>query len=264
MEYQLNDLLFAYEKPIIAVMDGVTMGGGCGLALPARVRVATERTLLAMPEARIGLFPDVGGGWHLPRLPDEIGTWLALTGARLRAADCREAGLATHFIPSDRLDPFKQALMHEDGGLDELLDRFGADPGPSDLTQRRPQIRAAFSGSTVEQILQGLERDGSDWAQAQLREISINSPTTLKVALRQLHAGARMNAFAEVMRMEFRIASRITALHDFSVGVEAALNRRGEPPQWMPASLDQVSDVMLDALFQPLPDDREWRPLPTP
>src|SRR5690606_10100372 len=102
-EYRMNHLLFTYPKPVVAFMDGVTMGGGVGLALPCRYRVATENTLFAMPEGAIGLFPDVGAGWYLPRLPGRIGQFLALTGARLDGAECLWAGLASHYLPSDRL-----------------------------------------------------------------------------------------------------------------------------------------------------------------
>jgi enoyl-CoA hydratase len=102
-EYRLNHLLFTYPKPVIAIMDGVTMGGGVGISMPAKFRIATERTTYAMPETGIGLFPDVGGGWYLPRKPGQVGMWLALTGARLKAADCIAAGIATHYLPSEIL-----------------------------------------------------------------------------------------------------------------------------------------------------------------
>ena len=110
-EYQLNHLLFHYPKPVVAFIDGVTMGGGVGISMPARFRVATENTTYAMPETGIGLFPDVGGGWYLPRKPGQIGMWLALTGARLKAADCLIAGIATHYVEAAKLDEVKQALQ---------------------------------------------------------------------------------------------------------------------------------------------------------
>ncbi|HCK85210.1 MAG TPA: enoyl-CoA hydratase, partial [Hyphomonadaceae bacterium] len=109
-EYRLNHLLFTYNKPVIAVMDGVTMGGGVGISMPARFRIVTENTTYAMPETGIGLFPDVGGGWYLQRLPGQIGMWLALTGARLKAADCLIAGVATHFVEAGKVAELKQAL----------------------------------------------------------------------------------------------------------------------------------------------------------
>ena len=132
-EYQLNALLFSYPKPVIAIMDGVTMGGGAGLAMPARYRIATENTLFAMPEAGIGLFPDVGAGWWLPRLPGASGLWLALTGARLKAADSCALGIATHFTAQDRLPALKAALAATPDQVEAVLDDFADDPGPSGL-----------------------------------------------------------------------------------------------------------------------------------
>ena len=112
-EYRMNHRLFTYAKPIVAFMDGITMGGGVGLSQPAKYRVATESTRLAMPETGIGLFPDVGGGWYLSRLPGRTGQYLALTGHRLDGAECLELGLASHYLPSDRLDEAKARIAAE-------------------------------------------------------------------------------------------------------------------------------------------------------
>ncbi|RYG00231.1 MAG: enoyl-CoA hydratase/isomerase family protein, partial [Caulobacteraceae bacterium] len=111
IEYRLNHLLFEYPKPVAVIMDGITMGGGVGLAMPARYRVATEKTTFAMPETGIGLFPDVGGGWFLPRMPGHIGLWLALTAARIKAADCELVGVATDFVESVKIAELKAAIL---------------------------------------------------------------------------------------------------------------------------------------------------------
>src|SRR5690606_21847213 len=140
VEYRMNHLLFVYEKPIVAFMDGIVMGGGVGISLPARYRVATERTVFAMPETGIGLFPDVGGGWFLPRLPGRTGYWLALTGARIKGADCLALGLATHFVDSGRLDALKAAIIAEPARVEALLAEAASDPGPAPVMARRAEI----------------------------------------------------------------------------------------------------------------------------
>ncbi len=120
-EYRLNHLLFVYPKAVIAIMDGITMGGGVGLSLPANFRIGTERTTFAMPETGIGLFPDVGGGWFLPRLPGAAGLWLALTGARLKAADCEALGITTHLVRSEDLASLKSAILSDPERIDTHL-----------------------------------------------------------------------------------------------------------------------------------------------
>src|SRR5262249_53262368 len=166
-EYRLNHLLFHYPKPIVALIDGVTMGGGVGISMPARFRIATERTTYAMPETGIGLFPDVGGGWYLPRKPGQVGMWLALTGARLKAAACLEAGIATHYMPSEILDAARAqiagaAQTHDvaralESGLDALAESAGA---PKELApENRARIDRIFALDSVEAILAALEAD---------------------------------------------------------------------------------------------------------
>ena len=292
-EYRLNHLLFVYEKPVIALMDGITMGGGVGISMPARFRIATERTTYAMPETGIGLFPDVGGGWYLPRKPGQIGLWLALTGARLKAADCMAAGIATHFVESSQLDQLKAAFpsslaeegLGEEGrsttqapdrllaphpptpsprGRGGVFDRFASDPGaPIELTtENRARIDLLFAGSSVEAIFAALEVDGSDWAKAQLATLRTKSPQTLKVAFRQLREGAKMRSFADEMRQEYRIGARVSTRPDFLEGVRALIIDKDNAPKWSPPTLSGVTGVMLDEIFAPLPANEEWTPLP--
>ena len=260
-EYRLNHLLFSYPKPVIAVMDGITMGGGVGLSAPARYRLATERTTFAMPETGIGLFPDVGGGWFLPRLPGRIGLWLALTGARIKAADCLHAGLATHHVPSERLAELKAALAENPSDIEALLAQFHVDPGPATLLAHRAELDAAFGQGSVEAILAALEA-GSDWARAQALALRTKSPQTLKVAFRQLALGLAAPDFAANMAMEYRIGSRVVQRHDFLEGVRAVIVDKDNAPKWDPATLEGVGEDLLDAIFAPLPADQEWSPLP--
>jgi enoyl-CoA hydratase len=263
LEYRLNHLLMTYPKPVVAVMDGVVMGGGVGIALPARYRVATERTTFAMPETGIGLFPDVGGGWHLPRLAGKTGYWLALTGARIKAADCLALGLATHYVESAKLEALKADLIAASGHdrIGACLAAHASDPGPSPLEPHRAILDACFSAPTVEAVMERLERDDSDWAKAQHTALQTKSPQTLKVALRQLQTGAALTDFADNMAMEYRIGARVVQRHDFLEGVRAVIIDKDNDPKWSPATLEAVDEALLDAIFAPLPADQEWTPL---
>ncbi|MDX2236409.1 MAG: enoyl-CoA hydratase/isomerase family protein [Hyphomonadaceae bacterium] len=266
-EYRLNHLIQSYPKPYVALIDGVTMGGGVGISVHGAFRVATERTTFAMPETGIGLFPDVGGGWFLPRLPQPaLGVWLALTGARLKGKECVSAGVATHYAPSallaavrtqiagaaDMPDPAR-ALR---SGLDALDESDGAPVVPADVALDR-----LFGFDSVEAIVAALAADGGAWAAAQLETLRAKSPQTLKVALRQVREGARCAAFADVMRMEYRIACRVVHRHDFIEGVRAVIIDKDNAPKWSPATLEGVTDRVLDDIFAPLPAHEEWTPL---
>lgn len=263
LEYQLNHLLMTYLKPVVALMDGVVMGGGVGIALPARYRVATERTVFAMPETGIGLFPDVGGGWHLPRLAGQTGYWLALTGARIKAADCLALGLATHYVESSKLEALKADLIgaSDPDQIPSCISAHASDPGPSPLEPHRARLDDCFSAPTVEAVMERLERDDSDWAKAQLLALQTKSPQTLKVALRQLQTGAGFTDFASNMVMEYRIGARVVQRHDFLEGVRAVIIDKDNQPHWSPATLEAVDEALLDAIFEALPADQEWTPL---
>ena len=261
-EYRLNVLLQAYPKPTVAVMDGIVMGGGLGLSWPCRYRVATERTVAAMPEGAIGLFPDVGMGWRLPRMPGAIGLWFALTGSRLGPADCLLTGLATDYVPAARLEALKAAFVGQPGMIEQTLTELEGDAGEPPISLVQDHIDRLFGLPSIEAILAALRADGSEWAQAQAASLEAASPTTLKVALRQLAEGARAATLADEMRTEFRLASRIGAGADFREGVRARLVDKDNAPRWRPATLAEVDDALLDALFAPLAGQEEWTPLP--
>ena len=262
LEYRMNHLLFVYEKPIVAFIDGIVMGGGVGISLPARYRVATERTTFAMPETGIGLFPDVGGGWYLPRLPGRVGAWLAATGARIDGADCAAIGIATHYMPSDTLDDVKARLLADPASLTAILDAAAQPPPPSKLDAARPDIDRLFASNKAEEIVAALDADGGEWAAKQRATLATKSPQTIKVALRQLIEGAAQPDFASNMVMEYGLACAIIRRPDFVEGVRALIFDKDNKPQWNPATLEQVSDAMIDAIFTPLPADRQWTPLP--
>ena len=270
-EYRLNHLLFTYPKPIVAVIDGIVMGGGVGISMPCSLRIATERTLFAMPETSIGLFPDVGGGWHLSRMPGETGTWLALTGARLKAADCLALGVASAFVDSGRIEALKRALVerlsadpaHEaQAAARGVIEDFGADPGPGALAEVSETIDRAFAFDTVEAIFAALEREETAWARSQLELLRTKSPQALKLSLRQLRTGRKLRTFEEDLAMEYRMATRTVLLPDFREGVRALLIDKDNRPRWSPATLPEVSKASLDDLFAKLPLDQEWTPLP--
>jgi enoyl-CoA hydratase len=262
-EYRLNALLFDYPKPVVAVMDGITMGGGVGLSMPAKFRIATERTTFAMPETGIGLFPDVGGGWFLPRLRDHAGLWLALTGARIKAADCFALEIATHVVASSSLAELKAALAASPGHMAEALAPFETDPGPAPIGAHLADIERLFGQPSLEDVFAALETDGSDWAKAQLASLATKSPQTMKVAFRQLATGANLTAFADNMAMEYRIGARVVHKHDFIEGVRAVIVDKDNAPRWNPADIAGVADADLDAIFARLPADQEWTPLPS-
>lgn len=260
-EYHLNHLLFTYAKPVIAFMDGVTMGGGVGIALPARYRIATERTVLAMPETAIGLFPDVGGGWYLSRLPGRIGRYLALTGARVNGAECKALGLATYHIGSAALDAVKAALPGEPGRVAAILDAAETPAADAPILAMRDAIDRLFAGDTFEDILTALDADGGEWAAVQATLLRARSPQACKVALRELAESATFIDFADEMRMEYRIAFHVCQRPDFAEGVRALLIDRDNAPRWNPATPEGVTLHMLDTIFGPVPAGEEWEPL---
>jgi enoyl-CoA hydratase len=259
-EYRMNDLLQRYPKPVAAVMDGIVMGGGVGLSVYARYRIATERTVLAMPETGIGLFPDIGAGWRLARLPGGTGTWMALTGARLQVADSLHLGLCTHAVDSGRVEALKAALLAAPAEAERILADFHADPGPPPVARRQAEIDRLFAGDTVEAIVAAL-KGGSDWAKGQADILATRSPTSMKVALRQLRTVHERPAFADEMALEFRLACRLIAAHDFQEGVRAVVVDKDNAPRWRPARLEDMTDAALDALFAPFTDQPEWTPL---
>ncbi|MBI1198085.1 MAG: enoyl-CoA hydratase/isomerase family protein [Phenylobacterium sp.] len=261
-EYRLNELLFRYPKPTLAIMDGITMGGGVGIAMPCRYRVATERTTYAMPETGIGLFPDVGGGWHLSRMPDHLGLWLALTGARVKAADCELLGIATDYLESGKVDALKAGVLADPAAIETLLTEMEGDAGRPPVAQHQDEIARTFGGDSVEAIVAALKASDSDWAKEQLAVLATKSPQTMKVAFRQLKTSAGLKSFADNMAMEYRIGARVVQRHDFIEGVRAVIVDKDNAPKWNPPTLEAVGDDILDAIFAPLPSDQEWSPLP--
>lgn len=260
-EYQLNHQMMTYDKPIVAFMDGITMGGGVGIALPCKYRVATDHTRFAMPETGIGLFPDVGGGWHLSRLGGRLGQFLALTGARLDGAECVWAGIATHYLPTEKLAEAKARITEHPDRISGILSELSVSPPEARIEANFDAIKKHFASDRYEDILASLEADDSEWAAKELATLRSKSPQTCKVALRQLAESEKLDSFADNMRMEYRIASRVLTRPDFSEGVRAVIVDKTNDPQWDPATPEGVSEELLDSIFAPLPADEEWKPL---
>jgi enoyl-CoA hydratase len=261
-EYRLNHLLFTYDKPTIAIMDGVTMGGGVGISLPCQFRVATENTRLAMPETGIGLFPDVGGGWYLPRLSGRVGQYMALTGARLDGAECAYLGLATHYIASTDIEELIDRILTAPDRVQGTLGAASQTPPDAKIADNLALINRLFAPDRLEEIIAALEAQGDEWATRERDTLGTKSPLSCKVSLRLLAEGAERQSFAEEMRAEYALAGRVVQTHDFREGVRALLIDKDNDPSWDPAGPEDVTEEMLDELFEPLPSGEQWTPFP--
>ncbi|XP_056391937.1 3-hydroxyisobutyryl-CoA hydrolase, mitochondrial isoform X2 [Hyla sarda] len=259
-EYILNNAIGICKKPYVALVDGITMGGGVGLSVHGHFRVASEKTLFAMPETAIGLFPDVGGGYFLPRLPGKIGLFIALTGFRLKGRDVQKAGIATHFVDSQKIPSLEKDLQSlkspSKENICDVLDAYdkestAGEDKPFILAEHLDKINSLFSGKSVEEILENLKQDGSPFAHQQLKTILKMSPTSLKVTFRQLKNGSSLT-LQEVLTMEYRISQACMKGHDFYEGVRAVLIDKDQNPKWKPERLEDVTNEYLDSYFASL------------
>jgi enoyl-CoA hydratase len=261
-EYQMNHLLFTYPKPVVAVMDGITMGGGAGISDPARYRIVTERTVYAMPETGIGLFPDVGGGWYLSRLPGRTGVFLGLTGARLDGAECLAIGIGTHCLPSEAIEEVKAAIIAEPQAIDAILADAAVPPPPARILDNRERIDGLFASDRLEDILAALDADGSEWAAKERAALATKSPQAMKLTLRVIAEGRDRTDFADELAQEYAISARVACHHDFIEGIRALLVDKDNQPRWDPSTPEGVSDQMIDEILAPLPPGEGWTPYP--
>lgn len=258
-EYILNAAIKRYPKPYVALIDGIVMGGGFGVSVHGSHRVAGDRFQFAMPEVSIGFFPDVGGTFVLPRMPDETGTWCALTGDRLKTADAVATGIATHHVRSERFTELTDALCGNDA-VDAVLAAFAEPVAEGPVAMRRHLIQQVFKGDRVEDILAQLDATAAtggadaEWARATAATMRTKSPTSLKLAFAQVRRG-RNWSFEDCMRAEFRIVSRIVHDYDFYEGVRAVIVDKDNAPRWKPATLDGVADSEVERHFAPLGED---------
>lgn len=229
-EYAVNQAIAGFGKPWISLIDGVCMGGGIGVSVHGSHRVVTEHALLAMPETAIALFPDVGTSFVLPRLPGALGKWLALTGARLKGTEAVEAGLATHFVPRERLAALRAALLEGDAGA---AARFAEPVAPGAVASVRGAVDRCFAGGTLGAIRAALLAEDSDWAREQVAILDRMSPTSMAVTLELLKRGAT-KTLPECLAMELRLTRKVTRHPDFAEGVRAVLVDKDNDPRWAP------------------------------
>jgi len=252
-EYRLNRRIARFPKPHVAILDGIVMGGGVGLSIHGSHRVVTPRTLFAMPETGIGLFPDVGATFVLSRMPGETGTWLALTGARLGMADCLHLGAGTHAVADadglvDRLAEAVAGTGDARAAIDVVLDGLAVDPGPAPVVAHRAAIDRCFAADRVEAILAALDAAGDPWAAAQREVLAGLSPTSLKITLAAIRRAASLDLDGCLV-MDFRLSQACMARHDFYEGIRALLVDKDRSPKWSPPVLSAVDDAAVEAHF---------------
>ena len=248
-EYALNGQIAKYQKPIVAIMDGITMGGGIGLGAHASHRIVTERSVLAMPEARIGFFTDVGAAWLLSRAPGELGTHAGLTGAHLDAADAIALGLANTFIPSQAVADLAAALAT--CPPDDAIARFASPPNVSRIAASRDWIDRCYRGDDAASIVAALKAEGhTETAQI----IAENSPSAVKTILRALRNAREFTSLEECLDQDFRLAMNMIREHDFREGVRAAVIDKDRKPRWSPPRLADVDDAAIARYFATPPE----------
>lgn len=251
-EYALNELISRYKKPYIALIDGIVMGGGVGLSVHGRLRIAGDTTLFAMPETGIGYFPDVGGTYFLPRLGKAIGNWLGLTGARLKTAQACALGVANAYVPTDQHEALikvlgKATLDGSDLAVLNIVDQFVAKPPQAETM---PDILQAFACETVTDMLATLQANGGEWASKQASILQSKSPLAVRVTLEALKRGANMN-FREAMEQEIGLSLAFLTTQDFYEGVRAAVIDKDRNPKWIADSFEDVKPSEMERQFIP-------------
>lgn len=252
-EYRMNAAIARFPKPYIALMDGVTMGGGVGVSIHGSHRVATERTIWAMPETGIGMVTDVGSTYPLAHLPGSLGTFLGLTGARLDGAEALGCGIATHYVPGAGLEVVKAALA-DGADPDAALAAASIQPPPARLVANRATIDRLFAGETVEAIVAALRTDGGEWATKEAATLATKSPIALKLVFELLRRGVAATDVGEALANEYRVVCALKSGHDFYEGVRAQLIDKDRAPKWRPATLAEVSGADVQGYFAEPPD----------
>ncbi len=258
-EYLLNYKINKYKKPFIAIIDGVTMGGGVGVSMHGSHIISTEKTIFAMPETAIGLFPDVGGGWLLSRLPNYIGLWLGLTGSRLRSYDLLKVGLANYHVESKKIDNLKEAILQnssaEGKDISKIIKDFSSQPKNDSVIETNEKlISKIFEHDKIEKMLAEIKilmRDGNEFLASTEKDLLVKSPTSLKITLKQILEAENMNLGEELV-MEYRMVQKCQSSGDFYEGVRAMLIDKDRNPKWQPNRLDKVDDVWVNHFFEPL------------
>ncbi|WP_307041438.1 enoyl-CoA hydratase/isomerase family protein [Agromyces ramosus] len=279
-EYRLDAAIARYPKPVVAIMDGITMGGGIGLAGHASIRIVTERSRVAMPETRIGFTPDVGGSWLLAKAPGELGVHLALNSRTMDAADALHAGFADAFVPSENLPHLLQALAEraDPGSPAEIVMLFDETPGPSALALARDWVDACYSAPTVHGIIERLRAfaDGradasasafpkhpldpaaSAYAAAAADELETLSPTALTVTLESVRRARTLPRLEDALEQEFRLVSWFIEQHDLREGIRAQVIDKDRSPRWNPSTLAGVDPELAARVIDAQVHDPVW------
>jgi enoyl-CoA hydratase len=252
-EYLLNAQIGRYQKPYVALMDGIVMGGGVGISAHGSVRVVTDTTKMAMPEVGIGLIPDVGGTYILSRAPDLLGLHAALTGANFDGADAIALGFADHFVSHDKLPAFKDAIVAD--GIGAALAAYTQEPPPSQLLAQRDWIDQCYAGDTAEDIIAALRGHDAGAAHDAADLIAGRSPICVSVALQAIRRAAKLDTLEDVLRQEYRTSCGSSRSHDLVEGIRAQVIDKDRNPKWSPASLAAVTTADVEAYFAPA--DRE-------
>ncbi|KAF5732811.1 Beta-hydroxyisobutyryl-CoA hydrolase 1 isoform 1 [Tripterygium wilfordii] len=274
-EFILNYLTATYSKPQVSILNGIVMGGGAGVSIHGRFRVATENSIFAMPETALGLFPDIGASYFLSRLPGFFGEYVGLTGTRLDGAEMLACGLATHFVPAAKLNLLEQELCKVDSSdsanISAIIDRYSEQPPLKDQSpfHRLDAIDRCFSQRTVEDIINALEREASNmpdvWISAASQSLKKASPTSLKISLRSIREG-RLQGIGQCLIREYRMVCHVLrgeVSKDFFEGCRALLLDKDKNPRWEPSKLEHVRDDKVDLYFEKV-NNEEWEDLKLP
>jgi len=248
-EYRLNHRIAIYAKPFVALMHGVTMGGGAGLSVHARYRIADPGLVFAMPEANIGFIPDIGASHFLPRCSGGIGMYLALTAGRIGQGDVIAAGLADRAVALADFDGLLECLARGEAP-ERAIAAVAGRPGPAPLAAEGRRLTALFAASSVEGVLERLERDGGDFAQQSAAAIRANSPTSLKLAFHLLQRGASLT-LPQCLQQEYDAATQLFRRPDLREGVRAAVIDKDRQPRWQPSALAAVTEAETANLAAP-------------
>nr|QWJ73354.1 3-hydroxyisobutyryl-CoA hydrolase 1-1 [Isatis tinctoria] len=275
-EYMLNYVMATYSKAQVSILNGIVMGGGAGVSVHGRFRIATENTVFAMPETALGLFPDVGASYFLSRLPGFFGEYIGLTGVRLDGAEMLACGLATHFVPSTRLTALEADLCRVDSSdptfVSTILDAYAQYPNLKQQSayHRLDVIDRCFSRRTVEEIMSALEREdthGADgWIPATIRALKKASPASLKISLRSIREG-RLQGVGQCLIREYRMVCHVMKgeiSKDFVEGCRAILIDKDKNPKWEPRRLEEMKDSMVEQYFKRVEEEEGWEDLKLP